>query len=54
MRRRRRSGDRRSDTRVELALFDGMGHSLPRPLWPEFATRIAGIAGLVDRVERQP
>jgi hypothetical protein len=51
MRRRRRSGDRRSDTRVELALFDGMGHSLPRPLWPEFATR---IAGLVDRVERQP
>ena len=36
---------------AELAVFDGMGHSLPRPLWPEFATR---IAGLVDRVERQP
>ncbi len=31
-----------------LVIIDGMGHSLPRPLWPEFATR---IAGLVKRAE---
>jgi pimeloyl-ACP methyl ester carboxylesterase len=33
---------------AELVIFDGMGHSLPRPLWPEFATH---IAELVHRTE---
>jgi pimeloyl-ACP methyl ester carboxylesterase len=35
---------------AELVIFDGMGHSLPRPLWPEIATH---IAGLVHRAEAQ-
>ena len=28
---------------AELAVFEGMGHSLPRELWPEFATRIGNL-----------
>ncbi|MCK9893568.1 alpha/beta fold hydrolase [Frankia sp. AgB32] len=28
---------------AELAVFEGMGHSLPRSLWPAFADRIAGL-----------
>ncbi len=28
---------------AELAVFEGMGHSLPRGLWPAFADRIAGL-----------
>jgi pimeloyl-ACP methyl ester carboxylesterase len=34
---------------AELVIFDGMGHGLPQPLWPEFATL---IANLVHRAER--
>ncbi len=26
---------------AELVIFDGMGHDLPRPLWPQFASKIA-------------
>lgn len=33
---------------AELVIFEGMGHGLPQPLWPEFAAR---IADLVHRVE---
>jgi pimeloyl-ACP methyl ester carboxylesterase len=33
---------------AELVVVDGMAHSLPRELWPELATH---IAGLVDRAE---
>ncbi|MFE2551252.1 alpha/beta fold hydrolase [Streptomyces sp. NPDC059355] len=33
---------------AELVVLDGMGHSLPRELWPELATR---IAALVHRTE---
>src|SRR5262249_9637699 len=29
---------------ASLVLFKGMGHGLPRELWPEFATRIVGLA----------
>jgi pimeloyl-ACP methyl ester carboxylesterase len=25
--------------------FSGMGHDLPRPLWPEFVREIAALAG---------
>lgn len=28
--------------------FAGMGHDLPRPLWPEFADHIAGVARRAD------
>jgi pimeloyl-ACP methyl ester carboxylesterase len=28
---------------AELVIFDGMGHSLPRELWPDLATHIAGL-----------
>jgi pimeloyl-ACP methyl ester carboxylesterase len=33
---------------AELAIFEGMGHSLPSQLWPAFADR---ISGLVHRAE---
>jgi pimeloyl-ACP methyl ester carboxylesterase len=33
---------------AELVVIEGMGHDLPRPLWPEFTDR---IAGLVARAE---
>jgi pimeloyl-ACP methyl ester carboxylesterase len=33
---------------AELVIFDGMGHDLPRPLWPAFVDR---IAALVARAE---
>jgi pimeloyl-ACP methyl ester carboxylesterase len=29
---------------AELVIIDGMGHSLPRELWPDLATRIAGLS----------
>lgn len=32
----------------ELAIFEGMGHGLPKPLWSEFTSR---IAALIHRVE---
>lgn len=28
---------------AELVIIDGMGHDLPRPLWPQFATKIAEV-----------
>jgi pimeloyl-ACP methyl ester carboxylesterase len=34
---------------AELVVLDGMGHDLPRELWPELAGR---IGGMVERVER--
>jgi pimeloyl-ACP methyl ester carboxylesterase len=34
----------------ELVVFEGMGHDLPRALWPEI---IAGIATLVERAEQR-
>jgi pimeloyl-ACP methyl ester carboxylesterase len=34
---------------AELVIIEGMGHDLPRALWPDFATR---IAALVERAER--
>jgi pimeloyl-ACP methyl ester carboxylesterase len=36
---------------AELVVLDGMGHSLPRPLWPQIASH---IAGLVRRAEAGP
>ncbi|RKT02615.1 pimeloyl-ACP methyl ester carboxylesterase [Streptomyces sp. 3211.6] len=36
---------------AELAVFEGMGHDLPRELWPEIASRITALAG---RAERAP
>jgi len=33
---------------AELAVFDGMGHDLPRGLWAEIARRIAGLVERVD------
>jgi len=36
---------------AELVVLDGMGHDLPRALWPEITGR---IAGLVERVEAAP
>jgi pimeloyl-ACP methyl ester carboxylesterase len=33
---------------AELVIIEGMGHNLPRPLWPEITSR---IATLVQRVE---
>src|SRR5215212_3423774 len=35
---------------AELVVIDGMGHDLPRPLWP---TVVEHIAGLVDRAEQR-
>jgi pimeloyl-ACP methyl ester carboxylesterase len=35
---------------AELVVIDGMGHDLPRPLWPTVVER---IAGLVDRAEQR-
>ena len=31
---------------AELVVIDGMGHDLPKPLWPQLATKIA------DNVQR--
>ena len=36
--------------RVELVIIEGMGHDVPRALWPEITSR---IATLVQRVESQ-
>jgi len=36
---------------AELVVIDGMGHDLPRELWPEITGR---ISALVERVERTP
>jgi pimeloyl-ACP methyl ester carboxylesterase len=33
---------------AELIIFDGMGHGLPKPLWPLFATRIANLIHQVE------
>jgi hypothetical protein len=36
---------------AELLVIDGMGHDLPRALWPEITSR---IADLVQHVEGAP
>jgi pimeloyl-ACP methyl ester carboxylesterase len=36
---------------AELVVIDGMGHDLPRPLWPTVAER---IAALVARAQQRP
>jgi pimeloyl-ACP methyl ester carboxylesterase len=36
---------------AELVVIDGMGHELPRPLWPTIAER---IAALVARAQQRP
>jgi len=36
---------------AELVVIDGMGHDLPRPLWPTIAER---IAALVARAQQRP
>lgn len=36
---------------AELVVIDGMGHDLPRQLWPAVAER---IAALVARAEQRP
>ena len=33
---------------AELVTFEGMGHDLPKPLWPEFANK---ISDLIERAE---
>jgi pimeloyl-ACP methyl ester carboxylesterase len=33
---------------AELAIFDGMGHDLPRPLWAEIARRISDLVHRAD------
>jgi len=34
---------------AELLVIDGMGHNLPRALWPQVAARIAELAERADR-----
>ncbi|KJY36525.1 alpha/beta fold hydrolase [Streptomyces katrae] len=34
---------------AELAVFEGMGHDLPRELWPEIASRITALVGRAER-----
>ncbi|MFD5418486.1 alpha/beta fold hydrolase [Streptomyces sp. NPDC127069] len=34
---------------AELAVFEGMGHDLPRELWAEIASRITALAGRAER-----
>ena len=36
---------------AELVVIDGMGHDLPRPLWPTVAERIAALVG---RAQQRP
>jgi hypothetical protein len=28
---------------TQLVTYEGMGHGLPKPLWSDFATKIAGL-----------
>lgn len=39
---------------AELVIIEGMGHSLPRPLWPDLAARIAALAHRADAVRPAP
>ncbi|WP_329561308.1 alpha/beta fold hydrolase [Kitasatospora sp. NBC_01266] len=39
---------------AELWLVPGVGHEMPRALWPELASRIAANAGLAERSCTQP
>ena len=38
---------------AELVVFDGMGHDLPRALWPEVCERIAGLTARAERLRRE-
>ncbi|MFI6734789.1 alpha/beta fold hydrolase [Nonomuraea sp. NPDC050451] len=33
---------------AELVVIDGMGHDLPKPLWPDLASHIATLAHRTD------
>jgi pimeloyl-ACP methyl ester carboxylesterase len=47
------SGGRATATAIpgaELVIFDGMGHNLPRQLWPDFATHIASLVQRADSI----
>ena len=35
---------------AELVVFDGMGHELPQPLWPDLADRIADLVRHAEAV----
>jgi pimeloyl-ACP methyl ester carboxylesterase len=37
---------------AELVVIDGMGHDLPRPLWPTVAERIAALVGRAQQRSR--
>ena len=37
-------GDRQGYPGLRFVGFSGMGHDLPRPLWPEFVREIAALA----------
>ncbi|MFC4121931.1 alpha/beta fold hydrolase [Nonomuraea zeae] len=39
---------------AELVVIDGMGHDLPRALWPELATRIAALVQRAESRTRSP
>ena len=39
---------------ARLRMIEGMGHDLPRPLWPEFAEEIAATAERADEPAPQP
>ncbi|MER6006039.1 alpha/beta hydrolase [Nonomuraea angiospora] len=39
---------------AELVMIDGMGHDLPRPLWPDLASRIATLAHHADATRQPP
>jgi pimeloyl-ACP methyl ester carboxylesterase len=39
---------------ARLKLVDGMGHDLPRPLWPDFVDEIAANAARAGTAVRQP
>jgi hypothetical protein len=39
---------------AELAIIDGLGHDLPRPMWPEIASRIAALVARAGEATPSP
>jgi pimeloyl-ACP methyl ester carboxylesterase len=39
---------------ADLVIIDGMGHNLPKPLWPRLASLIADLIQRVEATERNP
>jgi pimeloyl-ACP methyl ester carboxylesterase len=39
---------------AELVIVDGMGHSLPQPLWPDLAARIAAVVHRTEALTSAP